>query len=592
MASIIEEIKEKIDIVDFLRGYLEIKPAGKNFKALCPFHQEKTPSFIISPDRQIWHCFGVCSEGGDVFKFLMKHENIEFHEALKTLAEKAGIDLKRLSPADQREFGVLYDLHRAASDFFRAQLEKSKVAKEYLFSRSLKKEIIDEFALGFSPNNFEDLTVHLINLGFDIKDIARAGLAIKSEKGRYFDRFRGRIIFPLLNNLGKTVGFSGRILPALENQETAKYLNSPETPIFSKSRILFGIYQAKKSINENKFVLLVEGYMDVILAHQDGVKNSVGTSGTALTRDHLKILKRHTNNLILCFDNDLAGQQTTERSIDLAHENDFDIKILDLNRFSSKENFYKDPGDLVKASPGLLKNLVLKAETSMNYYLSRYLGEENFSNKKQNLRFVLGKAKTLASSLDRHYWISEISERTKIREKDLLEEIEKLPVVSSLSFSRIQSPVEEVCKKASRKELISERFLAIVNFREELKPKFEELMVSGQLKDYLPLKYFEIAECLISGEAPKNEETANFYDLICLESSLVDGDKLKIEEEFNDLVRCLQIEFLSEKKENLADLIKKTEKSEDDSIEGLKEYLKEFQIIAKKIDELKIKPKT
>jgi DNA primase len=277
MASVIEEIKEKLDLVSFLRGYLEIKPAGKNFKANCPFHQEKTPSFMISPERRMWHCFG-CGEGGDIFRFLMKYENLEFYEALKVLAEKAGIELKRVSPAEQRQFGVLYDINEAAAEFFRENLNRSAPARDYLKNRGIKDETAEKFNLGFASPGFEDLTVFLINRGFEMGDLSRSGMTIRNERGKYFDRFRGRLMFPLLNSFGKTVGFSGRILPQFDNGETAKYLNSPETPIFSKSRIIYGLSRAKEAIREKGFVLLVEGQMDVVLAHQDGVENAVATS--------------------------------------------------------------------------------------------------------------------------------------------------------------------------------------------------------------------------------------------------------------------------------------------------------------------------
>ena len=271
-----EQIKEKLDIVEFIKGYLELRPAGRNFKALCPFHGEKTPSFIISPDRQIWHCFG-CGEGGDVFKFLMRHENLEFHEALTILAEKAGIELKGISSADARQFGVLYDINNAAAAFFEDHLAASPETLSYLQGRGLNKETISEFGLGLVPAGGDGLVVNLINRGFNINDIVRAGLAIKTERGQYRDRFQRRIMFPIHNHFGKIVGFSGRILPSFEKEEVAKYLNTSETPIFNKSRILYGFWQSKKFIRELETAFLVEGQMDFLLSWQDGVKSVVAS---------------------------------------------------------------------------------------------------------------------------------------------------------------------------------------------------------------------------------------------------------------------------------------------------------------------------
>src|SRR3989344_5357251 len=334
----VEQIKEKLDIVEFIRGYISVQPAGKNFKALCPFHKEKTPSFIISPDRQTWHCFGSCSEGGDIFKFLMKYENLEFYEALKILAEKAGIELRKIAPAEQKQFNILYEINEEAKEFFKKNLnlEGAAEAKKYLLDRGLKKETIEEFELGFASDEWETLSLYLIKKGYSAFDIERAGLAYKNERGGLIDRFRGRIIFPIHNHFGKVIGFSGRILPRLETPEIGKYINSPETLIFNKSKILYGFYKSKNFIREIKTAVLVEGQMDFLACWQDGVKNIVAVSGTALTIDHLKVLKRQTDQLIFCFDNDEAGLKAAERSIDLANSQDFNVKILTLKE-------HKDP---------------------------------------------------------------------------------------------------------------------------------------------------------------------------------------------------------------------------------------------------------
>ncbi|MBI5079064.1 DNA primase, partial [Candidatus Wolfebacteria bacterium] len=374
--STVEEIKNRLDIVEFIRSYVPLLPAGKNFKAPCPFHKEKTPSFMVSPERQTWHCFGACSEGGDIFKFLMKHENLEFYEVLKILAEKAGVELKRISPADQKQFGVLYEINESAKDFFKSELEKSPAVLKYLSGRGLKKETIGEFELGFASNSFDFLTIKLVNAGYDIKDIERAGLNFKSERGSYIDRFRNRVIFPLYNHFGKVVGFSGRIFetdaagdnsgqPAL-----AKYVNSPETPIFSKSKILYGFHKSKNNIREEKTAVLVEGQMDFLSVYQDGMKNVVAVSGTALTVDHLKTLKRYADRLILCFDGDEAGFKAAERAVDLAAQNDLSAKILTMKEF-------KDPAEAVLKSPGKMKKLAEEAKQAMEFYFERYL-KDNF----------------------------------------------------------------------------------------------------------------------------------------------------------------------------------------------------------------------
>jgi DNA primase len=579
MVSVIEEIKSRLDLADFLRGYLELRPAGKNFKALCPFHKEKTPSFMVSPDRQIWHCFG-CGQGGDVFGFLMKHDNLEFYEALKVLAEKAGVELKAISPADQREFGVLYDLNQAAADFFKTSLGQSAAGREYLLSRGLRKETIENFSIGFAPNNFEDLTLRLINAGFDVKDAVRAGLTIRSEKGKYFDRFRGRIMFPLLNNFGKVIGFSGRILPQFEGGETAKYLNSPETPIFSKSRVVFGLYQAREAIRESGSIVLMEGQMDVVMSQQDGVKNAVATSGTALTPDHLRTLKRFSNNLVLCFDNDEAGKQAMERSIDLAHGSDFETRVLDLGRVSLKDKAVKDPAEAAQVEPGSLAKLIANAQSAMEYYLSRYLGEKDIARQKNNLRFVLGKIKKLASPVERHHWVREIAERENLRESDLLEEMEKLNEPEAFVKRKETEEEQGEPRKLSRRELVSERILAILSQKEEWRDRL------SAVQDYLPPPYFTVYNCIVSGKRPDEEKLAAMLDLISLRSGLEEKDDRELGGEFDDLLRYLEIEFLIDKKNELQNLIKKSEK---ETGAGPREKIEEFQAVARRIEELRKK---
>ena len=331
MNTPIQGIKDRLDIVDFIRSYVTLLPAGKNFKAPCPFHKEKTPSFIVSPERQTWHCFGACSEGGDVFKFLMKYENLEFYEALKVLAEKAGVELKQISPAEQRQFGILYDINNAAKDFFRKELWKSRESLDYFKKRGLQKETVEEFELGLAPDKFDALTVYLTKADYNVVDIERAGLNFKNDRGSYIDRFRGRLMFPIHNHFGKVVGFSGRIFPQLETEkmDVGKYVNSPETTIFNKSRILYGFHKTKNHIKEQQSAVLVEGQMDFLMLYQDGIKNAVATSGTALTIDHLRVLRRFADQLVLSFDSDEAGIKAAERSIDLAHSFDFNTKIKD-----------------------------------------------------------------------------------------------------------------------------------------------------------------------------------------------------------------------------------------------------------------------
>ena len=580
-----QKIKEKIDLVEFLRGYLELKPAGKNFKTNCPFHKEKTPSLMISPERQIWRCFG-CNEGGDIFKFLMKYENLEFYEALKFLAEKANISLSRISPSEQKEFGVLYDVNRVAVQYYRECLYRASIAEEYLISRKLSKKSIDEFEIGFAPNDFDGLTLHLIQKGFDVTDSARAGLIIKTERGKYIDRFRGRIMFPLESTFGKTIGFTGRVLPQFDTGDFGKYINSPETPIFSKSRLLYGLSKSKDDIREQGFVLLVEGQIDVIMAHQDGVKNAVGTSGTALTEEQLTILRRYAHKLILNFDNDEAGKRAMERSIDLAHAKDFEVEVLDFSRVSEAGGL-KDPADIVATKPGMLKNILAFSVPATEYYISRHLiAGSNIGTKKQGIREILKKIISLPSAVERAHWIQELAFRSGTREADLLLEIKSLNIDTQQKPSYSTSIVPSIPThqdKPSRKTLIANRLLSLYFVSDMAKKELKRVEV------YLPEGELELYNAIIAdsflGQAEVHKESQNeaiqqkIADLV-LKSGLI-GEN--VEREILELANNLELESLIEKREIISIEIKSPQLSEAEKIE--KSFL--LLEVAKKIEVLK-----
>jgi len=549
--STVEQIKEKLDIAEFLKGYLTLQPAGKNFKALCPFHREKSPSFMISPDRQSWHCFG-CNIGGDIFSFLMRYENIEFAEALKVLAEKAGIELKRVSPADYRLFGLLYDLNDAAKEFYIRELKNSEVAINYLKNRGLKPETAVEFEIGFAPSSFEALNLYLLNLGNRPDDILRAGLAVKSEKGVQFDRFRGRIMFPIRNNLGKVVGFTGRVLPEFDNGQSGKYINSPETAIFNKSKIIYGFSKAKDFIRESKSVLLVEGQMDMIMAWQSGVKNVVACSGTALTLDHLRALKRFTDQILISFDTDEAGLVAGERAIDLAENMDFNVKVVAFKGF-------KDAAEAAQADPEKLKEYVSAAIPAPKFYFERYLSKTgSFDNREtlNNLRVVLAKIKNISSPVEQDYWLKELGAVTGVPEKILNEETEKLTVKSSAPVADLvaaRSQPADFIKTLTRWDIVCQRFLSAL---------FEQgnFELAGNAVSYLKPEYQDILEILKRGEKKSvNPNLDRLLELVMLRSETVMPDEVVA------LKNNLLSEYLKEKRQEVTEKIKKAETAKDES---------------------------
>ncbi len=435
-SSTTELIKSKLDIVDFLRGYVTLQPAGKNFKALCPFHHEKSPSFSISPERQRSHCFG-CGADGDIFGFVMKYENMEFGEALRMLAEKAGVELRHENPAEYRYTGLLYDLNASAKDFYKRSLGAAAIVKDYLKERGLAPATIEEFELGWAANEPENLSMFLLNNGAAPQDLLQAGLSIKTERGMMLDRFRGRVMFPIHNHLGKVVGFTGRILPQFDTSKdpnatyvTAKYVNSPETPIFQKSKLLYGFWKSKDAIREAKAAVLVEGQMDFLMSYQSGVRNVIASSGTALTADHLRSVRRLADEIVLCFDSDVAGSDAAERAIDLAEANDFAVKVATYRGF-------KDAAEAAKADPQNVKRTVDAAVSAPLFYFEKYLppiapgapssdpGALTTRDGLNKLRTVLMKLRNIASPVERDFWIKELARRTGVEEKTLEEEAEK-----------------------------------------------------------------------------------------------------------------------------------------------------------------------
>jgi DNA primase len=479
-----ELIKSKLDIVDFLRGYLTLQPAGKNFKALCPFHHEKSASFSISPERQRFHCFG-CGADGDIFGFVMKYENMEFGEALRMLAEKAGVELKHENPAEYRFTGLLYDLNDQAKDFYKRSLGAAAIVKQYLAERGLMPATIEEFELGWAPNEPEALSMYLLNSGAAPQDLLQAGLSIKTERGMMLDRFRGRVMFPIHNHLGKVVGFTGRILPQFDTSNdlkatyvTAKYVNSPETPIFQKSKLLYGFWKSKDAIREAKAAVLVEGQMDFLMSYQSGVRNVIASSGTALTADHLRSVHRLADEVILCFDSDVAGSDAAERAIDLAEANDFSVKVATYRGF-------KDAADAAKADPENVKRTVAAAVSAPLFYFEKFLppvlagatssdpAALTTRDGLNKLRTVLLKLRNIASPVQRDHWLKELSKRTGVDEATLKAEAEKSATeqYSSPNFAGAnaiagqddQTPKRQV----SRQELIAEDLLALALARND-----------------------------------------------------------------------------------------------------------------------------
>lgn len=559
-----ELIKNKLDLVELLRSYLTLTPAGKNFKALCPFHQEKTPSFVVSPERQIWHCFG-CGEGGDIIKFVMRYEHLEFPEALRFLAEKAGIAIQTLSPTQQREFGILYDIHAHATQFFREALGKNKAAKEYLLSRKLSSKTVNEFELGFAPGG-ETLTLHLLHAGFEMSDVVRAGLAHKNIRGLFRDRFDNRIMFPIHNSVDKIVAFTGRFLG--EARDTIpKYLNSPDTPIFNKSKILYGFHKSKHSIEETRTAFLVEGQMDFLMAWQSGITNAIAVSGTGLTVQHLEKLRRIADTIVVSFDNDAAGFRALERSLDLLNGFDFHVKAITLGK-------YKDPAEAAADDPAFLKKAVANADPAFRHLFEHYFPKDeawsrDIAEQKRRVRHVLEKIGNVRSGVERETWLRELSQYSGIGESALRSEIAELP--HKTKRSREDAATQENARRpSSRIAIITERLLALAFTNDRFLS-----IVRGELS-LVPQSYRALVE---SGDPEKRA-------MLGMRGSyeFSDASEEELKREFEELLRQLKLETITQKQAEVKRRIREAERKHDEA--ALTKATEEFNALVKKKKEL------
>ncbi len=357
----VEEIKSRLEIAEVVGGYLQLKQAGRNLKAPCPFHQEKSASFMVSPEKGIYHCFG-CGEGGDIYKFVMKMEGLDFRGALELLARRAGVELKSRGGAPKQSNERLYEALELAVKYFQASLVKNPTALEYVIKkRKLTKQTVKDFGIGYSPDSWNALTDFLRKRGFSVDELLRAGLAgQKSGRDNIYDLYRGRLMFPIYDPQGRCVGFTGRVL----DDSLPKYLNTPQTVLYDKSRAIFGLHLAKEAIRTKDEVILVEGNMDVVASHQAGVKQVVAASGTALTLDQLKTLSHLTKKVKLSFDVDRAGMAATERAIPLAQK-------LGLNLYAVEIKDAKDPDELITTDVKLWEKAISGAKEIREYWYER-----------------------------------------------------------------------------------------------------------------------------------------------------------------------------------------------------------------------------
>lgn len=441
--SVVDDVKARLDIVDVVSGYVNLQKAGRNFKALCPFHHERTPSFVVFPDTQTWRCFGACGEGGDVFGFVMKAEGWDFSETLRELAKRAGVELEAYSPhqAEQKaESDRLVTLLDEAAHFFHDRLLRAPAAqavRDYVDRRHLTLDTVERFVIGYAPDDWRQALEHLQLLGYSQDEIVDAGVAIRNEKGNVYDRFRHRLVIPIRDGRGRTVGFGAR---ALNKDDNPKYLNSPQGPLFDKSALLFGLDMARRAIRETETAVVVEGYMDVMQAHQAGFDNVVAQMGTALTEAQLRQLDKYASRLVLALDPDAAGINATMRGLNVARQTleddqnrptfdprgmmrytgmlDMDIRVVSLPEG-------KDPDDLIHEDRAAWEALIASAVPVADYVIQQgtahLQGHGSYHERETVARTLLPILMATESDLQRNINIQALARRVRIDEQILIQ---------------------------------------------------------------------------------------------------------------------------------------------------------------------------
>ena len=480
-----ERVKQQADIVRVIGEYVRLKKSGQNFTGLCPFHQEKSPSFAVHPVKQIYHCFG-CGVGGDVFKFVMEMEKSTFPEAIRTVAEKCGIAIpspRERSPEQRQENQLrtgLVEMHREAAVFFARLLQESpegKVAFAYLEDRGLDRDTMKRFGLGYAPSSGDALLRHL-KAKFPEKLLEASGLVSRDPSGRFYDRFRRRIMFPIANESGKVIAFGGRAM----GDDLPKYMNSPETPIYSKSTVLYHVDRAKEALRQSDFAVLVEGYMDAIAVARAGITNVVASCGTSLAEPQIKLLGRFTRRVVVNYDPDTAGQVATERSVTLLLEKEFDVRVLALPGGADPDKFLREQG------ADAYRQLLAQAPPYLDYLIgrARQMDRSTAAGKLAALNFLMPYVQRLPNRLLRSEWATRIASELRVDEPVLREALRRAAAERRSEVKPKAELLTPAVKQAERQLLYM--LVEAAGFRERLA---REIAATGLHRGLETEKIFE-----------------------------------------------------------------------------------------------------
>jgi len=582
-SDLLEEIRNRCDIVDIISGYVHLKPAGKGFKGLCPFHGEKTPSFMVSPEKQLYHCFG-CGEGGNVFNFLMKYEKLSFFEAVEMLAKKSGVSL----PVDEEKENLLYrkkerlyKLNNLVANYYRECLFRTDQGKKiinYLKKRGINDTSVEKYKLGYAPPGWDSLANFLSKKGYTYEELIKAGLIKKGKiEGKYIDYFRDRIIFPIFHLSGRVIGFGGRVLDG----SLPKYINSPETLVYNKGSNLYNLNFAKEDIRKKNFIIIVEGYTDVLMTQQYGFSNVVASLGTALTTKQIDLTKRFTDKVLIAYDADTAGNMAALRSLDLLVKAGLEIKVLAL-----PQDY--DPADfLIKKGIKPFQNLIDRSLSLIDYKLKLLYSAYNVKTIEGKVKIIKGILPTLSvigNEVELRAQTKKISEELKLSEEAILIELKKHKrgsKDSSYNFIKLNSEAGNIkAEKILIGCMLENKQIAQDIFKKLKTKDFSVLLhrqivtvIEKKLKDNKAVDSQKVIDCLNDDEAAKLISKILMEETITFDEKIISGYVNTI----NNFKLVQERENLGKRAKILDEKIKKSEKIEEDDLKELREIVRQLK---------------
>ncbi|MEA2088040.1 MAG: DNA primase [Candidatus Caldatribacteriota bacterium] len=582
-SDLLEEIRNRCDIVDIISEYVHLKPAGKGFKGLCPFHGEKTPSFMVSPEKQLFHCFG-CGEGGNVFNFLMKYEKLSFFEAVKMLAQKSGVPL----PVDGEKENILhkkkerlYKLNNLAVNYYRECLFRTNQGKKvinYLKKRGINDTSVEKYKLGYAPSDWDALTNFLKKKEYTYEELIKAGLIKKSKiEGKYIDYFRDRIIFPIFNLSGKAIGFGGRVL----DDSLPKYINSPETLVYNKGSNLYSLNFAKEGIRKNNYLIIVEGYTDVLVTQQYEFNNVAASLGTALTTRQIDLIKRFTDMVLIAYDADSAGNMATLRSLDLLVKAGLEVKVIDLPQGY-------DPADfLIKKGRTPFQNLIDRSLSLIDYKLKLLYSKYNIKTIEGKVKIIKGIIPTLSvigNEVELRAQTKKISEELKLSEEAILIELKKYKRGSrdsSNNFIKLNSESGNIKAEKILIGCMLENEQIARTILEKLKAEDFSVLLHCQivaaiekiLKDDKIVNSQKIIDYLADDKAAKLISNILMEETITFDEKIISG----YIDTINNFKLAQERKNLEKRAKMLDEKMKKSEKIEEDDLKELREIVRQLK---------------